>query len=128
MDGNVHGTHVAGIIASNGKIKGVAPNASILAYRVMNDGGTGTTDDIIQGIERAIQDGADVLNLSLGQDLNVPDQPVTLTLERAKLGVTAVVSNGNDDQNLGLLMLPVTQVVSFLLEHLRFLSRFQHSK
>ena len=63
----------------------------------MNDGGTGTTDDIIQGIERAIQDGADVLNLSLGQDLNVPDQPVTLTLERAaKLGVTAVVSNGND--------------------------------
>ena len=48
----------------------------------MNDGGTGTTDDIIQGIERAIQDGADVLNLSLGQDLNVPDQPVTLTLER----------------------------------------------
>ena len=97
MDGNVHGTHVAGIIASNGKIKGVAPNASILAYRVMNDGGTGTTDDIIQGIERAIQDGADVLNLSLGQDLNVPDQPVTLTLERAtKLGVTAVVSNGND--------------------------------
>ena len=97
MDGNVHGTHVAGIIAGNGKIKGVAPNASILAYRVMNDGGTGTTDDIIQGIERAIQDGADVLNLSLGQDLNVPDQPVTLTLERAaKLGVTAVVSNGND--------------------------------
>ncbi len=79
------------------KIKGVAPNASILAYRVMNDGGTGTTDDIIQGIERAIQDGADVLNLSLGQDLNVPDQPVTLTLERAaKLGVTTVVSNGND--------------------------------
>ncbi|PDZ68803.1 peptidase S8 [Bacillus cereus] len=97
MDGNVHGTHVAGIIAGNGKIKGVAPNASILAYRVMNDGGTGTTDDIIQGIERAIQDGADVLNLSLGQDLNVPDQPVTMTLERAaKLGVTAVVSNGND--------------------------------
>jgi len=97
MDGNVHGTHVAGIIAGNGKIKGIAPNASILAYRVMNDGGTGTTDDIIQGIERAIQDGADVLNLSLGQDLNVPDQPVTMTLERAaKLGVTAVVSNGND--------------------------------
>ncbi|AIE80964.1 minor extracellular protease VpR [Bacillus cereus] len=97
MDGNVHGTHVAGIIAGNGKIKGVAPNASILAYRVMNDGGTGTTEDIIQGIERAIQDGADVLNLSLGQSLNTPDQPVTLTLERAaKLGVTAVVSNGND--------------------------------
>lgn len=97
MDGNVHGTHVAGIIAGNGKIKGIAPNASILAYRVMNDGGTGTTDDIIQGIERAIQDGADVLNLPLGQDLNVPDQPVTMTLERAaKLGVTAVVSNGND--------------------------------
>ncbi|HHY2672855.1 S8 family serine peptidase [Bacillus toyonensis] len=97
MDGNVHGTHVAGIIAGNGKIKGIAPNASILAYRVMNDGGTGTTEDIIQGIEHAIQDGADVLNLSLGQDLNVPDQPVTMTLERAaKLGVTAVVSNGND--------------------------------
>ncbi|MFE7912899.1 S8 family serine peptidase, partial [Bacillus mobilis] len=97
MDGNVHGTHVAGIIAGNGKIKGVAPNASILAYRVMNDSGTGTTEDILQGIERAIQDGADVLNLSLGQDLNVPDQPVTMTLERAaKLGVTAVVSNGND--------------------------------
>ncbi|MCU5300836.1 S8 family serine peptidase [Bacillus toyonensis] len=58
MDGNVHGTHVAGIIAGNGKIKGIAPNASILAYRVMNDGGTGTTEDIIQGIEHAIQEVA----------------------------------------------------------------------
>ncbi|CAM4136256.1 peptidase S8 [Bacillus manliponensis] len=97
MDGNVHGTHVAGIIAANGKIKGIAPNASILAYRVMNDMGFGTTEDIIEGIERAIQDDADILNLSLGQDLNVPDQAVTRTLERAaKLGVTAVVSNGND--------------------------------
>ncbi|MEN1934862.1 S8 family serine peptidase [Paenibacillus sp. 102] len=97
MDGNVHGTHVAGIIAANGNIKGIAPNASILAYRVMNDMGLGSTEDIIQGIERAIQDGADVLNLSLGQSLNVPGQPVTLALERAaKLGVTAVISNGND--------------------------------
>ncbi|MCI4060537.1 S8 family serine peptidase, partial [Bacillus cereus] len=71
--------------------------ASILCYRVMYDGGTGTTVDFIHGIERAILVGADVLNLSLGQVLNVPDQPVTLKLEReAKLGVTTVVSNGND--------------------------------
>ncbi|WP_310795334.1 S8 family serine peptidase [Laceyella sacchari] len=91
-----HGTHVAGTIAANGKIKGVAPEASLLAYRVLGAHGGGTTDWVISGIEQAVKDRADVMNLSLGMDVNVPDEAVSQSLERAvKKGIVVVVANGN---------------------------------
>ncbi|MFL6558643.1 MAG: S8 family serine peptidase, partial [Bacillus sp. (in: firmicutes)] len=43
----IHGTHVAGIIAANGKIKGVAPEAKIVAYRALGPGGGGTTEQVL---------------------------------------------------------------------------------
>ncbi|MDR6225715.1 S8 family serine peptidase [Desmospora profundinema] len=96
QDGDGHGTHVAGTIAANGKIKGVAPEASILAYRVLDDNGMGDTADILAAVDQAVKDGADVMNLSLGMDVNVPDEPLSWALERAvKNGVVAVVANGN---------------------------------
>jgi len=69
-DGNGHGTHCAGIAAAvtdNGRgIAGIAPNATIYAVRVLDDNGSGTLDDVANGIIHAADNGADVISLSLG--------------------------------------------------------------
>lgn len=99
-DSTNHGTHVAGTIAADGAIKGVAPDATLLAYRVLGPGGRGTTEDVIAGIERAVQDGADVMNLSLGASVNDPDYATSIALDWAMAeGVVAVTSNGNSGPN-----------------------------
>lgn len=66
---NGHGTLVAGLIAGNDNeyhSPGVAPDASIYAYRIF--GCTGSTPDnlVIDAMLRAVRDGCDVINLSLG--------------------------------------------------------------
>lgn len=100
-----HGTHVSGTIAANGLIKGVAPEAALLAYRVLGPGGSGYTTDVLAGIERAVLDGADVMNLSLGASINNPDYATSLALDTAmEEGVVAVTSSGNsgpDDWTVG---------------------------
>ncbi|UOE93949.1 S8 family serine peptidase [Alkalihalobacillus sp. LMS39] len=97
----VHGTHVAGIIAANGKIKGVAPEADIYAYRALGPGGQGTTEQVIEAIEKAVEDGVDIINLSLGNAVNGPDWPTSVALDKAvELGVVAVTSNGNSGPNM----------------------------
>ncbi|MFV8826323.1 S8 family serine peptidase [Alkalihalobacterium sp. APHAB7] len=97
----IHGTHVAGIIAANGKIKGVAPEAEIYAYRALGPGGQGTTEQVIESIERAVEDEVDIINLSLGNSVNGPDWPTSVALDRAvELGVVAVTSNGNSGPNM----------------------------
>ncbi|MCD8509759.1 MAG: S8 family serine peptidase [Bacillus sp. (in: Bacteria)] len=91
-----HGTHVAGTVAANGQIKGVAPDATLLSYRVLGPGGSGTTENVVAGIERAVQDGADIMNLSLGNSQNDPDFATSIALDWAMAeGVVAVTSNGN---------------------------------
>ncbi|RFU62518.1 peptidase S8 [Peribacillus glennii] len=92
----VHGTHVAGIIAANGKMKGVAPEAEIYAYRALGPGGVGNTEQVLAAIEAAIEDKVDVLNLSLGNNVNGPDLPISQALNKAvDQGIVAVTSNGN---------------------------------
>ena len=78
QDDNGHGTHVAGIAAAatdNGRgVAGVAPDARLLAVRVLQDScsgaesctATGSADDVAAGIRWAVDHGADVINLSLG--------------------------------------------------------------
>ncbi|QOR66433.1 S8 family serine peptidase [Cytobacillus suaedae] len=95
-EATTHGTHVAGTVAADGLIKGVAPEATLLAYRVLGPGGSGTTANVIAGIERAVQDGADIMNLSLGNSLNIPDFATSIALDWAMAeGVVAITSNGN---------------------------------
>ena len=70
-DGNGHGTHVASIAAgtgaaSGGKYIGVAPGATIMAAKALADNGSGRMSNVMAGLEWAAQNGADVLNLSLG--------------------------------------------------------------
>lgn len=91
-----HGTHVAGIAAANGELMGVAPNASIYAYRALGPGGFGTSIQVIAAMEEAVKDGVDVMNLSLGNTVNGPDYPTSKAVnEAAKQGVAVVVANGN---------------------------------
>ncbi|OLS33661.1 S8 family serine peptidase [Bacillus sp. MRMR6] len=97
--GQYHGTHVSGTVAANGAIKGVAPEAKLLGYRVLGPDG-GSTEDVVAGIEKAVQDGADVMNLSLGNSLNNPDWATSIALDWAMAeGVVAVTSNGNAGPN-----------------------------
>jgi minor extracellular serine protease Vpr len=97
----IHGTHVAGIIAANGKIKGVAPEAKIVAYRALGPGGGGTTEQVLAAIDQAIKDKVDIMNLSLGNDINGPDLPISLALNRAvDKGIVAVAASGNSGPNV----------------------------
>lgn len=97
----IHGTHVAGIIAANGKIKGVAPEAKIVAYRALGPGGGGTTEQVLAAIDHAIKDKVDIMNLSLGNDINGPDLPISLALNRAvENGIVAVAASGNAGPNV----------------------------
>jgi len=101
-----HGTHVSGIVAGRGVsangVKGVAPGADIYAYRVLGPYGTGTNSNVIAGIERAVLDGMDVINLSLGSSSNNQNSPDSIALNNAMLaGVVVSVSNGNSGPNDG---------------------------
>jgi len=68
-DGDEHGTHVAGIVAAatnNGiGVAGVAPNADVMPVKVL-EAGSGSYEDIADGVRWATNHGADVINLSLG--------------------------------------------------------------
>jgi len=67
LDDNGHGTHVAGIIAgSSASLKSMAPDARLFAYKVLDASGNGNTSTVIAGIEQAMMDSVDIINLSLG--------------------------------------------------------------
>ncbi|MBI3558753.1 MAG: S8 family peptidase [Deltaproteobacteria bacterium] len=73
-DGNGHGTHVAGTVAANDNnfgVVGMAPEASLLGIKVLDDTGGGQYSDVIAGLEYAINANADVANLSLGGTMDV---------------------------------------------------------
>lgn len=103
-DFNMHGTHVAGIAAAanNGiGIVGANPKAYIMPVTVMQSDGTGDVATIVKGINYAAQNGADVLNLSLGTYAN--SRALRQALEKAYQTAVIVAAAGND----GLQILPV---------------------
>jgi subtilisin family serine protease len=69
MDDNGHGTHVAGIIAAmdlSYGTKGIAPDATLIPIKVTNSSGTGNASWIVAGIRHAVNVGADIINVSIG--------------------------------------------------------------
>ncbi len=102
-DDEGHGTHVAGIIAADSENglggAGIAPDATILAVRVADSSGNMSEAAIIKGINAAVNNGAWIMNMSLGSPV------YSYSLERAlrtavNNGCTPVISMGNDGTNL----------------------------
>jgi thermitase len=96
-----HGTHVAGIAAAatgNGKgVVGVAPDATIMPIKALDNHGTGSAQSITEGIEWAVDHGAQVINLSLGAELQGvfgPSFSAAIEYAWAK-GSICVVAAGN---------------------------------
>jgi subtilisin family serine protease len=110
-----HGTHVAGIIAGQGKnntdyaVEGVAPDADIYAYRVLGPYGSGYTEGILAGIDKAVADGMDIISMSLGTSYNDPLYVENIAVNNAVLaGVTTVVAAGNAGEDMYTLASPGT--------------------
>lgn len=96
-DGNGHGTHVAGTIA--GATYGVAKKAKIVAVRVLDDSGSGTTEQVVAGIDwvTAHHEGPSVANMSLGGGA---DEALDSAVQKAiASGVTFAVAAGNDSSD-----------------------------
>ncbi|WP_369248827.1 S8 family serine peptidase [Streptomyces sp. R41] len=98
-----HGTHVASIAAgtgakSNGKYKGVAPGAKILSGKVLSDDGYGDDSTILAGMEWAADQGADVVNLSLGGGDTPEIDPLEAEVNKLseQKGILFAIAAGND--------------------------------
>lgn len=103
FDEHGHGTHVAGTIAqSTGNrygVAGIAPAARIMPIRVLDADGRGSTANIAEAIRFAADNGADIINMSLGGPL--PSQLMTDAINYAhRKGVTVIAAAGNNGWSL----------------------------
>ncbi len=105
-DCNSHGTHVAGIIGASGNpatggARGVAPGVTFGAYRVFGCDGSTSTDVMIAAMERALADGMQVLNMSIGSAfMTWPQYPTAVAADAlVDAGVVVVTSIGNSGAN-----------------------------
>jgi len=99
-----HGTHVAGIIGAKNNdygVVGVAPDANVYGVKVLNNSdGSGSTSDIIKGIDWAISNDMDIINMSLGS--NTYSQAFQDAVTRAhNAGIFVVAAAGNDGNVTG---------------------------
>ena len=103
IDTDGHGTQVAGVIAADGEIIGIAPKAKILAYKVSEDGEGVSSELIIRAIEKAIEDEADIINISLGVNKTNSkiERAVNLALEKEIFVVTAAGNDGPEFETIG---------------------------
>lgn len=103
MDLNGHGTHVAGVIGAAGNdgagATGVCWNARIMAVRVLDASGSGSTASIVQGVAFAVDHGAKVINMSIGGG-GPGDTAFSDALTAAgNAGAVVVVAAGNAGSN-----------------------------
>ncbi|MEB3341405.1 S8 family serine peptidase [Okeania sp.] len=101
IDEEGHGTHIAGTIAAKKDgvgTTGVAPNAEIMAIRILDDRGQGKVSDGIAAIKYAVDNGADVINFSSGGQNLVSDELEAIRYA-AEMGVVFVSAAGNDSSS-----------------------------
>lgn len=96
-----HGTHVAGIIAANKKGIGQAPFAKIMCLRAVPEEGDERDKDIGNAIRYAVDNGADVINMSAGKYFSPNPEFVADAIKYAdEKGVLFVVSAGNESEDI----------------------------
>ena len=104
-----HGTHCAGIVCGDGtvgNITGVAPDATLMTVKVVNRAGGGSPAQMMAGVEFAVENGADVLSISLGfKSSQISETDIVLlrrTFENTlQLGVPVCAAAGNDGDSYG---------------------------
>ncbi|NQT90720.1 MAG: S8 family serine peptidase, partial [Candidatus Omnitrophica bacterium] len=107
IDDHGHGSHVAGIVAAVGNnnygIIGVAPGAKIMPLKVLDDNGNGNTTWVANAITYAADNGARVLNNSLGGEMfnNIPNYVLEDAIRyAASRGCVVLFAAGNDDADV----------------------------
>ncbi|MDR2085284.1 MAG: S8 family serine peptidase [Bacteroidales bacterium] len=108
MDDHSHGTHCAGTVAGNGASgsqTGMAPDATIMAIKILNSGGGGTVSGTCSGIEFSVEHGAHILSMSIGWALGMLSDAErimfrTTMANTLEAGVVASVAAGNEGDRL----------------------------
>ncbi|MEH1872430.1 S8 family peptidase [Nostoc sp.] len=98
LDDNGHGTHVSGTIAGENNsygVTGIAYDAKIMPVKVLDDSGSGSYTSIAKGIHYAVDNGANVINLSLGGPYSNRTLESAIDYASSK-GVIVVMAAGND--------------------------------
>ncbi|MER5554645.1 S8 family serine peptidase [Streptomyces sp. NPDC002793] len=102
-----HGTHVASIAAGSGakdtRFRGVAPGAQLINAKVLDDGGSGDDSGVLAGVDWAVSQGADIINMSLGGPDTVGIDPLEAQVDTvsAEKGVLFAVAAGNSGPERG---------------------------
>ena len=104
MDYHGHGTHVAGTIAAQGNNSigstGICWTAKIMAVKVLSDLGSGSTLNVANGIRWAVDNGAKVINMSLGAKISGTDYMYASAIKYARDNdVLTITAAGNDGFN-----------------------------
>jgi len=99
-----HGTHVAGTACATinaGGAVGVAPSCELYDLRVLNDAGSGTTDDILAAVNWAVANDLDIINLSLGRSTDMGSIAEATFAAAYDAGVLIVAAGGNSGTRSG---------------------------
>lgn len=105
-DDEGHGTAMAGLIAANGALRGIAPDADLIIVKAINANGTGRSRDVADGIRFCVDPradggpGADIVSVSLGSKapLFVESKVYDAVVWATARGVIVVAAAGNDGQ------------------------------
>ena len=113
-DRNGHGTHVAGIIGADGGddglgIYGIAPEVSLWVYKVCDVSGSCWADDIAGAIRHAADMSVNIINLSLGSDVEIPMVSAAMDYAKEKAALV-VVAAGNDGPESGTIDYPAAHL------------------
>lgn len=98
QDRHGHATHCCGIIAANGAIKGVAPEAQLYVAKVLNDNGQGDWTNVINGLRWCRERGVDVVSMSFGGSSSSPEfhSEIKRCQDAGMVVIAAAGNRGND--------------------------------
>ena len=102
-----HGTHCAGIVCGDGTVGntvGMAPDATLMTLKIVNRAGGGSVAQMLSGVQFAVENGADVLSMSLGFKNNQVTAEQKKNIRQAfdnvlEAGVVVCAASGNDGES-----------------------------